>query len=217
MGPIRAGRGGGRPASGLPPVWYVMVSARPNPGDFAGPPEGPAGDGAGSAASGNRLNLLLSCACWRANSWADRIPFLLEPMGVHSVRARSARQAESVIKAVKVHIAVVDMGLPLEDSDEGESRSGISEEAGPRVLELLSRLASPPPTVVVKGPKTSRDEARYLAAALRSGAFAVIDRSGADVEQMLEVLRRCLHRFYRGQWPDGSGGGGGSGGGKRSE
>jgi len=34
-------------------------------------------------------------------------------------------------------------------------------------------------------------------------AFAVIDRPRdvTDLEVMLEVLRRCLHRFYRGQWP----------------
>src|SRR6185503_14369303 len=71
------------------------------------------GQEAGSA--GGRLNLLISYASWRVDSWADRLPFLLNPMGVHSVRARSARQAEQVIRTIPVHIAVVDLGLPLDE------------------------------------------------------------------------------------------------------
>jgi DNA-binding NarL/FixJ family response regulator len=123
-------------------------------------------------------------------------------MGVHSVRARSARQAEKVIRTVPVHIAVVDLGLPLDECC--SPTKTVAEEAGPRVLDLLARLDAPPPTVVVKGTRTARDTHRELAAALRSGAFAVVDRGSVDVELMLEVLRRCLHRFYRGRWPGGN-------------
>lgn len=166
-------------------------------GGRSGESEGGFGGGGGGGPAG-RLNLLLSCASWRDDSWADRLPRLLEPMGVWSVRARSAREAEHVIRIVPVHIAVVDLGLPFDD-EVGAGRS--ADEAGTRILELLRRLADPPPTVIVKAPRTHRDDARHLNAALRCGAFAVVDRTAIDLEQMLEVLRRCLRRFYHDRWP----------------
>jgi DNA-binding NarL/FixJ family response regulator len=155
-----------------------------------------------------RLNLLLSCAGWRTDSWADALPPLLEPLGVNSLRARTAREAERTIRSYRIHIAVVDLGLPLDGDGSGSPRpvfpavAAPHEEAGPRILELLRRLESPPPTVVVKGPRTVREETRDMAAALRCGAFAVVDRAGASVEQMLDVLRRCLRRYYHDRWPD---------------
>ena len=39
-----------------------------------------------------------------------------------------------------------------------------------------------------------------MEAALRAGAFAVIDQP-VDLELMLKVLSRAMQRFYRGQWP----------------
>ncbi len=160
---------------------------------------------------GGRLNLLISYGSWRHDSWADRLPCLLEPMGIHSVRARSAREAEKVIRTLPVHIAVVDMGLPLDEpsADSRTTTDGVrsanltdAEEAGPRLLELLRRLDSPPPTVIVKSPRTHRDDCRHVSAALRCGAFAVVDRSAADLERMLDILRRCLARFYQDRWPE---------------
>ena len=157
----------------------------------------PAPSGAAPGGAGGRLNLLLSYAGWQPDSWADRLPRLLEPMGVRSLRANSGKQASEVLRASTVHIAVVDLGLPL---DETQSES---EEAGPRLLDLLFRLPEPPPTVVVKRSRTHRDDCREMAAALRSGAFAVIDRprDSSDLEILLDVLSRCLSRFYQGRWP----------------
>jgi hypothetical protein len=40
-----------------------------------------------------------------------------------------------------------------------------------------------------------------MSAALRSDAFAIVDRRSADVELMLKVLQRALERFYQGRWP----------------
>ncbi|MBX3357920.1 MAG: hypothetical protein KF745_05785 [Phycisphaeraceae bacterium] len=154
--------------------------------------------------AGGRLNLLISCASWRGDSWADRIPTLLEPFGVYSLRARSACEAEQTIRRAPVHIAVVDLGLPLDSSPAASDPSSPtyhSHEGGPRILELLRRLDAPPPTVVIKGPRSQRDESRHLSAALQCGAFAVVDRSSATLEQMLDVLRRCLTRFYQDRWP----------------
>jgi len=151
----------------------------------------------------NRLNLLLSWGGWQNESWADRLPALLEPMGVHSLRVRTAREAERAIRNNPVHIAVVDLGLPLDaaHSTPAGAATHQGEEAGPRVLELLRRLDSPPPTVVVQQSRSSRDASRHMSAALRCDAFAVVDRAAADVELMLKVLQRCLQRFYQGRWP----------------
>lgn len=148
----------------------------------------------GVPSDGARLNLLLSWGGWRPDSWADRMAALLEPMGVTSLKARTARDAERVIRSTPVHVAVVDLGLPL---DYGSP----SDEAGCRVLDLLNRLASPPPVVVVRSPRTARDMHREMCAALRFDAFAVVDRRSADMEMMLRVLQRCMERFYAGRWP----------------
>lgn len=155
-----------------------------------------AGVGGGAGGLGGRLNLLLSHAGWEPECWADRLPRLLEPMGVQSLRAHTGTEATAVIREYPIHIAVVDLGLPLDSGRTGE-------ESGERVLHLLSRSPDPPPVVVVKRGRTHRDASRELAEALRVGAFAVIDRPrhAGDLELLLEVLRRCLHRHYHGRWP----------------
>ena len=119
-------------------------------------------------------------------------------MGILSFRAGTGRHASEVIQSTTVHIAVVDLGLPLDDADSAQ------EEGGSRLLELLLRLRQPPPTVVVKRASTQRDETREIQAALRLGAFAVIDRprGNEDVNRLLDVLRRCLARHYQGRWPN---------------
>lgn len=141
-----------------------------------------------------RLNLLLSWGGWRPDSWADRMAALLEPLGVASHKARTARDAERVIRSTPIHVAVVDLGLPL---DFGSP----SDEAGARLLDVLSRLDAPPPVVVVRSPRSSREAAREMSAALRFDAFAVVDRRSADVELMLKILQRAMERFYQNRWP----------------
>jgi len=133
----------------------------------------------------------------------DRLPRLLEPMGVVALRAGTGREATEVIQHNPIHIAVVDLGLPLDQPGAVEHHEGEVEEGGSRLLEILSRLSQPPPTVVVKRGRTHRDDCREIAAALRAGAFAVIDRPRAmsDLEVMLQVLRRCMDRFYKSRWP----------------
>ncbi|RLB45505.1 MAG: hypothetical protein DRJ42_29760 [Deltaproteobacteria bacterium] len=170
------------------------------PGTTSGGASGGGGGVGGSGGSGGvgpgRLNLLLSYAGWQPDPWVDALPLLLKPMGVNALRAGSGDEAKRVIEANPVHIAVVDFGLPM--------ACDCTEEGGPRLLEILRRLDQPPPTVVVKPRRSQRDDARQIAAALKGGAFAVVDRprSPDDLEVMLEVLRRCLMRFYRGLWPD---------------
>ena len=57
------------------------------------------------------------------------------------------------------------------------------------------------PTVVVRPPQpAARESARSLAAALREGAFAVLDRP-VHLETMLQTMRRVLRRHYADHWP----------------
>ena len=193
-----------------------MFSATPQPDpaprrrpDAAAGPTGPGapadavGGSSGVPARENaqhpihRLNLLLSTGAWQPDPWVQRLPRMLDPIGVRSHVAASARSAEQVIQSNPIHIAIVDLALPLDDGP------NLDDEAGVQVLELLSRMPVPPPTVVIKRRRSVRDDRREIAAALRAGAFAVVDRPNAqtELESLLEVLRRCLARHYAGRWP----------------
>jgi CheY-like chemotaxis protein len=162
-------------------------------------PQTPASGPSAPTGIGGRLNLLLSYAGWDSDPWVNRLPRLLEPMGIMSHRAQTGREATRVIEQLPIHIAVVDLGLPLEQTSLDDEFA----EGGPRLLELLARLSQPPPVVVVKRRRGARDEARELSAALKLGAFAVVDRPRElhELDLMLEVLRRCLQRHYQGRWP----------------
>ena len=147
----------------------------------------------------SRLNLLLSFSGWQRESWADRLPTLLKHMGITALRADTGKHATEVIQTHPIHIAVVDLGLPLDLRDE----TGSAEEGGLRLLDVLRRLQPAPPTVVVKRGRSHRDDTRELNAALHTGAFAVIDRPATTrgLETMLDVLARALSRYYKGRWP----------------
>ncbi len=149
-----------------------------------------------------RLNLLLSYAGWQTDPWVDRLPRLLEPMGIVSHRARTGREAGSVIASVPIHIAVVDLGLPIDRMND-DVEIGEFDEGGTRLLEILARMQEPPPVVAVTRPRSQRDGRREIAEALRLGVFAVVDRPRElhDLNLMLEVLRRCLEKRYQGRWP----------------
>jgi DNA-binding response OmpR family regulator len=139
------------------------------------------------------LNLLLSYGGWRDDTFADLLPRLLEPQGIRCLRARNLSESDHVVRQVRIHIAVVDIGLPV-DGTAGES-------AGPRVLQILRRMDAPPPTVVVRPPQPSlRDQGRSLRDALHEGAFAVLERS-CSLETFLDTLRRVVQRHYAGHWP----------------
>lgn len=190
-------------------------SNHPTGGGGAGGAGGARGDSDGSSAGvtgGCRLNLLLSYGGWQPESWVDVLPRLLEPMGVRAVRARSGHEAAQVIRSTPVHIAVVDLSLPLEAKAvvaDAPHAAGVAEfsgaapggeEGGERIMELLQRLECPPPTVIVKRRRTGRENARSLSKALMSGAFAVLEPP-VNIELALEVMRRILHRHYAGRWP----------------
>ena len=144
-----------------------------------------------------RLNLLLSYGGWRSESWVDQLPRLLDPVGIHSIKVESGRQAEEVIRSTPVHIAVIDLRIPLEEQND---RARL-EASGPRVLQILRRLHPAPPTIVVRAAQPmERERARGLAAALREGAYSVLDHP-VRLETMLELLRRITRRYYADLWP----------------
>ena len=181
-----------------------MMRLRKHPGTSdgnggKGTPSSGVGPGCAPGGQG-RLNLLLSFAGWEPNPWVERLPKMLEPMGVRSLTAGSGVEAGRVIEQHTVHIAVVDLGLPL-DPAKGHPSGGPS--GGARLLEILRRLSQPPPTVVVRHDPAAREMKREMTAALRAGAFAVVDRprEQRELEIMLEVLRRCMNRHYGDQWP----------------
>ena len=153
------------------------------------------------AGPAGRLNLLLSIAAWRQGGALEQLPSLLAPLGIHSITTGSGEEAADVIRRVTVHIAVVDLAIPLQRTETAASSPLGAREAGPRVLQLLRRLEQPPPTVVVRPRQPAmRESVRSLTQALREGAFAVLDQP-VELESMLEVLRRILRRHYADVWP----------------
>ncbi len=142
----------------------------------------------------SRLNLLLSYGARQEGSVIEQLPRLLTPMGIYSIRVTTGEGAAKVICDFPIHIAVVDLMIPL--VPDSPARPG-----GARILQLLRRLEQPPPTVVVRPRQPiTRDSTRELADALREGAFAVLDRP-IQLETMLEVMRRILCRHYADEWP----------------
>merc|ERR1712188_108043 len=88
------------------------------------------------------LRLMLSYGGWEQENFADQLPRLLEPLGIDCLRVGTADDVTSMLKVRPVHIAVIDVRIPINRSAQ--------EPAGGRVLQILRRLESPPPTVVVR-------------------------------------------------------------------
>ncbi len=146
-----------------------------------------------------RLNLLLTYGGWREAPAVQQLARLLEPMGISSVNADSGEEAAHLIRAMPIHIAVVDLTIPFHAA---RPEGAVSRPGGGRILQLLGRLRPAPPTVIIRPRQpASRESARGLSEALREGAFAVVDRP-VNLETMLEVMRRVLCRHYADHWPD---------------
>jgi len=143
----------------------------------------------------SRLNLLIADGAWQEDSFARQLPPLLSPLGVRCMAARSAVDADRVVRSEPVHIAVIDLSIPIDD------RAGQHEAAGPRVIELLRRLREPPAMVVVR-PKTPspREHRQGLVDALAWGAFTVVDRP-IRLEALLSVLHAVVARRFGDRWP----------------
>ena len=166
------------------------------------PRKDPLNDPQDEGAGQTRLNLLLTYGGWRERSFVDQLPRLLSPMGIRSIRAESGEEAEQIIRNHQVHIAVVDLAIPLRKiCDDTAPIPTCMTQGGSRMLQLLRHLDHQPPTVVIRPPEPSPGaSARSLLHSLKEGAFAVLDRP-VDLEHMLEVMRRILRRHYANVWP----------------
>lgn len=160
----------------------------------------PQGSGSGDIFTGpnrvvRRLSIMVTYGGWRDDDFADQLPRVLGPVGVDCHRIGSATEATDFLRRTPVHIAIVDLSMPM------DAAARDFTPAGSRVLALLRRLEQPPPTVVVRPPQPSlRDSGRSLSDALREGAFTVMD-GPVPLERMLQVLHRVVHRHYRDRWP----------------
>lgn len=143
-----------------------------------------------------RLNLLLTCGSWREDSPILQLPRLLGPFGISSLTAKNGEEAVKAIESSDIHIAIVDLAIPLKTGS-SDRRPG-----GERVLQLLRRLDPQPPTIVIRPRQTStRENARSLARSLQEGAFTVVDRP-AMLETLLDALHRALRKHYADRWPE---------------
>ena len=142
-----------------------------------------------------RLNLLLTCGSWREDSPILQLPRLLGPFGIRSLTAKNGEEAVQMIEKSDIHIAIVDLAIPLSEGSV-DRRPG-----GERVLQLLRRLNPRPPTIVIRPQQTSsRENSRSLARSLQEGAFTVVDRP-AMIETLLDALHRVLRKHYADRWP----------------
>ena len=145
--------------------------------------------------SQERLNLLLTCGSWRDDSPIRQLPQLLGPFGIRSLTANNGEEAVKMIEEKDIHIAIVDLAIPLSEG------SAHRKPGGERVLQLLRRLQPQPPTIVIRPRQASASEnARSLARSLQEGAFTVVDRP-AVLETLLDALHRALRRHYSDRWP----------------
>ncbi|MCH2162954.1 MAG: hypothetical protein MK085_13930, partial [Phycisphaerales bacterium] len=98
-----------------------------------------------------RLNLLLTYGGWRERPAVEQLPQLLHPLGIRAMQADSGEEAAQLIQSNPVHIAVVDLEIPVQPRSAGSNdRAPLNSEGGLRILKLLRRLDPAPPTIVVR-------------------------------------------------------------------
>lgn len=149
----------------------------------------------------DRLNMLLTD---RGQRWANQLPCLLQPHGVRTLRAASVNAAVRLIHRDLIHIAVIDMALPM-DADQAEPSVG--SPGGICLLKEIRRLDHRPRAIVAVRDRAfdPRVDDPILIEALRLDVFSVLDQP-VEIEQILGVLRRALEKHYAGQWPTHSNG-----------
>lgn len=132
--------------------------------------------------------------------WISQLPRLLQPQGVMAYVAGTGREAVELAERTEIHAAVIDLGTPIGDAADAADPVRAAP-GGFWMLELMRRLPSRPPVVMLRPPAFSRRQAdRILTEALRLGVFSVMNKP-VDLEQLLAVFQRLIDRRYRGAWP----------------
>ncbi|MAE63416.1 MAG: hypothetical protein CMJ18_04020 [Phycisphaeraceae bacterium] len=153
------------------------------------------------SSSSSRFNVLLTQDRPHSEQhWTSQLPRLLEPQGVASYLVGTGQEAVDLAERMEFHAAVIDMSTPIGPEQLAAGAHGSGHD-GFWVLEVLRRLPSNPPVVILRKPAFSQRQAeRTLNDALRLGAFTVLKKP-VDVEQVLAVFRRLVDKRYRGAWP----------------
>ena len=130
----------------------------------------------------NRLTVLLAN---EQEGWHQTVRGLLEPQGVHTLVARSGREALNLIESQPVHVAVLDQQMP--------------QLGGLQVIRLMRDLkTSPPPAILLANQLTNH----LLHDALAMHVFTVLAKP-VDFNVLLDALARVLRRYHESRWPEG--------------
>jgi CheY-like chemotaxis protein len=132
----------------------------------------------GTAAT-NRLTLLLAND---QEQWHDTIRQLLESQGVHTLSARSGREALELIESVPVHVAVLDTQMP--------------QLGGLQVVRLMREIEKAPPAILLARQLSNH----LLQEALGMQVFSVLEKP-VDFNLLLDAIARLLRRHYESRWP----------------
>jgi CheY-like chemotaxis protein len=128
----------------------------------------------------NRLTVLLAN---EQEGWHQTVRGLLEPQGVHTLVARSGREALNLIESQPVHVAVLDQQMP--------------QLGGLQVIRLMRDMkTSPPPAILLANQLTNH----LLHDALAMHVFTVLAKP-VDFNVLLDALARVLRRYHESRWP----------------
>ena len=135
--------------------------------------------------SSNRLTVLLADAPDAGPEWHQTVRGVLEPQGVHTLVARSGREALRLIETQPVHVAVLDAQMP--------------QLGGLQVVRLMQELlkADAPPSILLANQMSNH----LLREALSMRVFTVLGKP-VDFNQLLDALARVLRRFHESRWPE---------------
>ncbi len=126
--------------------------------------------------------------------WTRQVPPLLRPLGVQAEIAADSKEALAILESTPIHAAVIDLNTPAPQA--GDSTGG-----GLYLLQVIQRLPSKPPVVVINSHSYSQKQSgRMLNQALDLGAFSVINWP-VQIDTLLSTFQRLIERAYDNTWP----------------
>ncbi|HEX2973536.1 MAG TPA: response regulator [Tepidisphaeraceae bacterium] len=115
--------------------------------------------------------------------WHQTVAGLLEPQGVHTVLARSGREALDLIESTPFHAVVLDTQMP-----------GLG---GLQVIKLMNELHRSVPAILLTDQMTNY----LLREALGMRVFSVLSKP-VELNLLLDALARILRRYHENRWPN---------------
>ncbi|MGE5610336.1 MAG: response regulator [Bacillota bacterium] len=114
--------------------------------------------------------------------WHQTVAGLLEPQGVHTVLARSGREALDLIESTPFHAVILDTHMP-----------GLG---GLQVIKLMRELHKNVPAILLTDQLTNY----LLREALGMRVFSVLSKP-VELNLLLDALARVLKRYHENRWP----------------